>query len=195
MKSPSFSAFFLQASTLRYAFHNHQPLHWTGVEFSSLTPYASANNNTTIRLRLLLHATATEDPHLTPRYHYPTFIALFRAHRASKRNKQTQQYFASQMQTQSDNMPSEYRHMSTGSLNIPPPTAVNGNGGGPQQNGAGGMGRFEGPRSPPGRQSKWDRKGDYVKVSFADSSRHISRSVQVLSAGRLPGWTSLPFQP
>ena len=56
---------------------------------------------------------------------------------------------------QSAKMPSEYRHMSTGSLNIPPPTAANGNGsGGPPPNAAGGMGRFEGPRSPPGRQSK-----------------------------------------
>ncbi|TVY60753.1 Zinc finger protein [Lachnellula suecica] len=48
-------------------------------------------------------------------------------------------------------MPSEYRHMSTGSLNIPPPTAPNGNGG--AQPPAAGMQRFEGPRSPPGRQN------------------------------------------
>ncbi|KAG9229126.1 hypothetical protein BJ875DRAFT_446249 [Amylocarpus encephaloides] len=48
-------------------------------------------------------------------------------------------------------MPSEYRHMSSGSLNIPPPTSLNGNGGGPPP--VGGMGRFDGPRSPPGRQN------------------------------------------
>ncbi|EPE34362.1 CCCH zinc finger [Glarea lozoyensis ATCC 20868] len=48
-------------------------------------------------------------------------------------------------------MPSEYRHMSSGSLNIPPPTAANGNSGGPPP--VGGMGRFDGPRSPPGRQN------------------------------------------
>lgn len=51
----------------------------------------------------------------------------------------------------SHRMPAEYRHMSTGSLNIPPPTTLNGNGGPPPA--VGGMGRFEGPRSPPGRQN------------------------------------------
>ncbi|KAH7397732.1 spindle poison sensitivity protein-like protein Scp3 [Cadophora sp. MPI-SDFR-AT-0126] len=48
-------------------------------------------------------------------------------------------------------MPSEYRHMSTGSLNIPPPSALNGSGDSAAP--SGGMGRFEGPRSPPGRQN------------------------------------------
>lgn len=42
--------------------------------------------------------------------------------------------------------------MSSGSLNIPPPTALNGAGGPPPP--VGGMGRFEGPRSPPSRQSE-----------------------------------------
>lgn len=42
--------------------------------------------------------------------------------------------------------------MSSGSLNIPPPSAVNGTAGPAPP--VGGMGRFEGPRSPPGRQSK-----------------------------------------
>ena len=49
-------------------------------------------------------------------------------------------------------MGAEYRHMSSGSLNIPPPSASNGNGGEATPNGA--IGRFEGPRSPPGRQSE-----------------------------------------
>jgi hypothetical protein len=53
----------------------------------------------------------------------------------------------------SQRMPTEYRHMSTGSLNIPPPSALNGSGG--PTTPSGGMGRFEGPRSPPGRQSKF----------------------------------------
>ncbi|TVY36660.1 Zinc finger protein [Lachnellula subtilissima] len=59
------------------------------------------------------------------------------------------------MISQAPRMPSEYRHMSTGSLNIPPPTAPNGNsnGNGAGQPPAGGMGRFEGPRSPPNRQN------------------------------------------
>ncbi|KAH8789902.1 hypothetical protein F5882DRAFT_292434 [Hyaloscypha sp. PMI_1271] len=48
-------------------------------------------------------------------------------------------------------MPTEYRHMSTGSLNIPPPSALNGSGG--PTTPVSGMGRFEGPRSPPGRQN------------------------------------------
>ncbi|KAH8779331.1 hypothetical protein BGZ57DRAFT_941511 [Hyaloscypha finlandica] len=51
----------------------------------------------------------------------------------------------------SQRMPTEYRHMSTGSLNIPPPSALNGSGG--PTTPVSGMGRFEGPRSPPGRQS------------------------------------------
>ncbi|KAK0113876.1 hypothetical protein ONS95_014121 [Cadophora gregata] len=51
----------------------------------------------------------------------------------------------------SPRMSTEYRHMSTGSLNIPPPNALNGAGGPPPP--VGGMGRFEGPRSPPGRQN------------------------------------------
>jgi hypothetical protein len=46
----------------------------------------------------------------------------------------------------------EYRHMSTGSLNIPPPSA---NGSGGPTTPSGGMGRFDGPRSPPGRQSEF----------------------------------------
>lgn len=50
-------------------------------------------------------------------------------------------------------MSTEYRTMSNGSVNIPPPSALNGGGGGPPQ--PGGMGRFEGPRSPPGRQSEF----------------------------------------
>ncbi|KAL5323172.1 hypothetical protein ACEPPN_007701 [Leptodophora sp. 'Broadleaf-Isolate-01'] len=48
-------------------------------------------------------------------------------------------------------MTTDYRHMSSGSLNIPPPNALNGAGGPPPP--VGGMGRFEGPRSPPGRQN------------------------------------------
>lgn len=65
--------------------------------------------------------------------------------------------------------------MSTGSLNIPPPTAVNGNSGGPQQNGAGGMGRFEGPRSPPGRQSKWNGQmiGWWIHLLIAVDTSHV----------------------
>lgn len=51
----------------------------------------------------------------------------------------------------SPRMSTEYRHMSSGSLNIPPPNTLNGNGAPPPP--AAGMGRFEGPRSPPGRQS------------------------------------------
>lgn len=50
-------------------------------------------------------------------------------------------------------MPTEYRHMSAGSLNIPPPSALNGSSG--PTTPSGGMGRFEGPRSPPGRQSEF----------------------------------------
>jgi hypothetical protein len=53
----------------------------------------------------------------------------------------------------SQRMPTEYRHMSTGSLNIPPPSALNGSGG--PTTPVTGMGRFEGPRSPPGRQSEF----------------------------------------
>ncbi|KAF8866312.1 hypothetical protein BDZ45DRAFT_735588 [Acephala macrosclerotiorum] len=48
-------------------------------------------------------------------------------------------------------MPQEFRHMSSGSLNIPPPSALNGNGAPPPP--VGGMGRDFGPRSPPGRQN------------------------------------------
>jgi hypothetical protein len=50
-------------------------------------------------------------------------------------------------------MESGYRHMSSGSLNIPPPSSTNANG--PPPSSAGGVARFnEGARSPPGRQSK-----------------------------------------
>ncbi|RKF55774.1 putative spindle poison sensitivity protein scp3 [Erysiphe neolycopersici] len=50
----------------------------------------------------------------------------------------------------------EYRHMSTGSLNIPPPQTINAalslkNSGAPWATAT--MTRFEGPRSPPGRQN------------------------------------------
>ncbi|EKD14980.1 uncharacterized protein L3040_003823 [Drepanopeziza brunnea f. sp. 'multigermtubi'] len=48
-------------------------------------------------------------------------------------------------------MPTEYRHSSSGSLNIPPPSTIKGSGGPPPP--VGGMGRFEGPRSPPSRQN------------------------------------------
>jgi hypothetical protein len=45
------------------------------------------------------------------------------------------------------------RAVEIGSLNIPPPSALNG--GGSRSSQPGGMGRFEGPRSPPGRQSEF----------------------------------------
>ncbi|CAG8971378.1 hypothetical protein HYALB_00006928 [Hymenoscyphus albidus] len=50
-------------------------------------------------------------------------------------------------------MPSEYRHMSSGSLNIPPPTPINSSSNAGPPPPVGGMGRFEGPTSPPGRQN------------------------------------------
>ncbi|CZT01236.1 uncharacterized protein RAG0_08972 [Rhynchosporium agropyri] len=49
-------------------------------------------------------------------------------------------------------MANDYRQMSSSSLNIALPTAPNGSAGGPLPP-AGGMGRNEGPRSPPGRQN------------------------------------------
>ncbi|CAL3969759.1 unnamed protein product [Diplocarpon coronariae] len=45
----------------------------------------------------------------------------------------------------------EYRISSSGSRSIPPPNTINGAGGPPPP--VGGMARFEGPRSPPGRQN------------------------------------------
>jgi hypothetical protein len=87
-------------------------------------------------------------------------------------------------------MPSEYRHMSTGSLNIPPPTALNGNGAG--QPPAAGMGRFEGPRSPPGRQSQYCRVSA-ESLSILIVSRYLPCPMQILPARRLPGWSSLPI--
>jgi hypothetical protein len=60
-------------------------------------------------------------------------------------------------------MPAEYRHMSTGSLNIPPASALNGSGG--PTTPSGGMGRFEGPRSPPGRQSERTNCGGTAGIS------------------------------
>jgi hypothetical protein len=53
--------------------------------------------------------------------------------------------------------------MSTGSLNIPPPSAINGSGG--PTTPSGGMGRFEGPRSPPGRQSKFKAYFGTVEIA------------------------------
>lgn len=93
-------------------------------------------------------------------------------------------------------MPSEYRHMSTGSLNIPPPTAPNangnGNGNGAGQPPAGGMGRFEGPRSPPGRQSQYCRE-PCKYICILTIFRHFPRTLQILPARRMPGWNSLPI--
>jgi hypothetical protein len=83
---------------------------------------------------------------------------------------------------------SEYRHMSTGSLNIP--GGVNGNGGG-QAAGP----RFDGPRSPPGRQSKFMVTYGSVWYFHADGDRYISRSLQILPARCLSGWKRMPFQP
>ena len=88
----------------------------------------------------------------------------------------------------SPRMPSEYRHMSTGSLNIPPPTALNGNGAG--QPPAGGMGRFEGPRSPPGRQSQYSRVL-FEYCCLLTFSRYFPCTMQILPARRMPGWSSL----
>ena len=48
----------------------------------------------------------------------------------------------------------EFRHMSTGSLNIPP-GGLNGSTNGPPPH-MGAMSRFDGPRSPPGKQSQSD---------------------------------------
>ena len=84
---------------------------------------------------------------------------------------------------------SEYRHMSTGSLNIP--SGVNGNSGGATP--IGGQ-RFEGPRSPPGRQSKFIGTSGKVLYFCADGDRYIACPVQVLPAGCLSGWKRMPFQ-
>jgi hypothetical protein len=48
----------------------------------------------------------------------------------------------------------EFRHMSTGSLNIPP-GGLNGSTNGPPPH-MGAMSRFDGPRSPPGKQSQFE---------------------------------------
>ncbi|CAD6502968.1 BgTH12-02642 [Blumeria graminis f. sp. triticale] len=50
-------------------------------------------------------------------------------------------------------MPAEFRQASTGSLSIPPTTSINGGPPLPTSAGAAILGRFDGPRSPPGRQN------------------------------------------
>jgi hypothetical protein len=94
--------------------------------------------------RAALHATAI--PHLGAGSQYQPHLLHTSTIRIT-----TLRLLGTMLSQGSQRMPTEYRHMSTGSLNIPPPSALNGSGG--PTTPVGGMGRFEGPRSPPGRQS------------------------------------------
>ena len=91
-----------------------------------------------------LHATVI--PHFEAGLQHQPYLDIFSTRRISTVRR------SGIMLSQGGQRMPEYRHMSTGSLNIPPPSA---NGSGGPTTPLGGMGRFEGPRSPPGRQSEF----------------------------------------
>lgn len=87
-------------------------------------------------------------------------------------------------------MENGHGHMSSGSLNIPP-AVINGGAGGPPQPSAA-AGRFDGPRSPPGRQS--ERQVEIAEEAKLTVNRYKPCPVQVLPSRHLSGWDRLSFQ-
>lgn len=90
-----------------------------------------------------------------------------------------------------------YRHMSSGSLNIPTGLGQQPNGNG-QPQAAGAMapgGRFEGPRSPPGKQSRssWSPRKRWLGVLMR-FCRYIACALQVLPPRRVPGGEGVSIQ-
>ncbi len=119
------------------------------------------------------------------RYHSP-----FHFHpQTSEQGRQNFELSQKMLSQGAPRMGTEYRHMSTGSLNIPPPTALNG--AGPPPPPVGGIGRFDGPRSPPGRQSEIYST---MKKGFTDCYRYLTCALQILSARCMSGWLCLSFQ-